>query len=85
MTTAYIIEAIDSVTGLLHGFRSASNHCSMFTPRIWNAKFFLSKKEVTTFYKNLSEGGKILDAKTKHELNLRICEVSMSAPTEVKF
>ena len=85
MTTAYIIEAIDSVTSLLHGFYSASNHCSMFTPRIWNAKFFLSKKEVTTFYENLSKGEKILDSKTKHELNLRICEVSMNAPTEVKF
>ena len=85
MTTAYIIEAIDSVTGLSHGYRSASNHCSMFTPRIWNAKFFSSKKEVTTYYENFSKGEKIVDAKTKHELNLRICEVSMNAPIEVKF
>lgn len=80
---AYILEATDKVTGMLHGYYSKGDTFPQTTACIWFAKFYLANgKGIKNALDNLTKRMSY-DTRTGHDLSWKVLEVSMNAPKDI--
>lgn len=79
---AYVITAINKITGLLEGYYSHGETFFEITPTIWYAKFLMTLKSANKYHGLLLMG---MPENTKGEpLEWKIQEVTMGTPVDVK-
>lgn len=80
--TAYVITAINKKSGLLEGYYGHGNIFVELTASIWYAKFLMTLKSAEKYLQLCKD--KMPTNNKMEDLDWKIQEVSMNAPTDVK-